>query len=813
MNLRIISPQGRRAAERERRLTGFPAPLRLCGLLFAFAISATPGAEAPSSKSIPIARVKHSGDVDFEKEILPILKNNCLACHNQTKPKGGLVLETPQTILKGGDTGPAVVRKKPAESLLLKAASHQDPELIMPPPDNKVAAMPLKPEELGLISVWIGQGAKGEVQASAPIFWQPIPPGLNTIYALALARDGQFVACGRANQIFVYHLPSARLVARLIDPQLQKSSNAGAAHRDTVNSLMFSPDGELLASGGYREVKLWRRDKAADGSLSGTNLLARNPDWLSARIANKQLFVFDTNGAVVRSNAFPKTFAELKGDNRMLFRIAEGEREVAFAKSEIEFRENALKSAETNQGTIIARRNRAADTNAALANVAGQKANALTNAMEAQREAAAAVEELGPDVAKAVRAFFTAEKEFTNATAQLKTAEGDKAKVEHWSGEVRLTSNALATAKTALEALPAETKAKQKLTTEKLLAAKKSVADAEKGFNKADEARRIAEHELKLAESALRKEEAIITTARAALAGAEDELAHVAAHLQRVKKEFGEGKPATALAYSPDDRALVTADESGMVHFWSADSGAPFDPAWKANWTLARTIGTGNGSSSLSDRVNALCFTPDGEQLVTGGGEPTRGGEVKAWRTRDGVLLRDFPNIHSDSVFALGISADGKLLASGAADRFAKIVDFSTARVLKTFEGHTHHVLGVALKRDARTLLTAGADNVAKSWDVTTGERRKNIEGFAKEVTAAAFVGIEDQAVLGAGDGQVVLVKSSGERIRSFSGANDYVNAVAVAPDGSIIVAGGADGVLRVWDGKSGKLLNELRGL
>jgi hypothetical protein len=52
---------------------------------------------------IPIAEIKRSTAVDFEKEILPILKNNCLACHNQTKAKADLVLETPQTILKGGE--------------------------------------------------------------------------------------------------------------------------------------------------------------------------------------------------------------------------------------------------------------------------------------------------------------------------------------------------------------------------------------------------------------------------------------------------------------------------------------------------------------------------------------------------------------------------------------------------------------------------------------------------------------------------------------------------------------------------------------
>ena len=56
--------------------------------------------------------------------------------------------------------------------------------------------------------------------AAGAIAWQPLPAGLNPIYSVALSPDGQFAACGRANQIFIYHVPSGRLVTRLTDPQL-----------------------------------------------------------------------------------------------------------------------------------------------------------------------------------------------------------------------------------------------------------------------------------------------------------------------------------------------------------------------------------------------------------------------------------------------------------------------------------------------------------------------------------------------------------------------------------------------------------------
>ena len=81
------------------------------------------GLSAEESKPIAVVKLDRADKIDFEKEILPLFNASCLACHNKTKPKGGLVLETPADIRKGGDGGAAVVPGKPAESLLLKAAA------------------------------------------------------------------------------------------------------------------------------------------------------------------------------------------------------------------------------------------------------------------------------------------------------------------------------------------------------------------------------------------------------------------------------------------------------------------------------------------------------------------------------------------------------------------------------------------------------------------------------------------------------------------------------------------------------------------
>ena len=97
---------------------------------------------------------------------------------------------------------------------------------------------------------------------------------------------------------------------------------------------------------------------------------------------------------------------------------------------------------------------------------------------------------------------------------------------------------------------------------------------------------------------------------------------------------------------------------------------------------------------------------------------------------------------------------------------------------------------GHSWKRDGRTLASAGADNVIKVWDFVTGERKKTIEGFGKEVTSISFIGITDQTLASSGDDQIQTVSDNGEKIRSFAGGANFMNAASITPDGRIVIAG-----------------------
>ena len=108
--------------------------------------------------------------IDFTKEIKPIFENSCLNCHGRGRDKGSLKLDTRETLLKGGDSGPAIVVGKSADSYLIELVQGFDPDSQMPKKGSK-----LTPEQIGLLRAWIDQGATWDVNIT---FARPQPNNL-----------------------------------------------------------------------------------------------------------------------------------------------------------------------------------------------------------------------------------------------------------------------------------------------------------------------------------------------------------------------------------------------------------------------------------------------------------------------------------------------------------------------------------------------------------------------------------------------------------------------------------------------------------
>jgi hypothetical protein len=118
------------------------------GILSVGWISLAPGRAAePTAKPEQIAF--------FEKSIRPVLVKECYSCHSTTakKIRGGLTLDTRAGLLKGGDTGPAIVAGSAEKSLLIKAIKHAQDDLKMPPKKK------LSEEAIANFEKWIAMGA------------------------------------------------------------------------------------------------------------------------------------------------------------------------------------------------------------------------------------------------------------------------------------------------------------------------------------------------------------------------------------------------------------------------------------------------------------------------------------------------------------------------------------------------------------------------------------------------------------------------------------------------------------------------------
>ncbi len=143
------------------------------------------------------ARSLPAQQVDFSKEVLPVLKSNCFKCHGEKKAKAKLRLHTLADALKGGKNGGAIAPGKSAESLLIKRISlGKDDDDIMPPEGG-----PLEPSQIEALKRWIDQGAKW-AEGAAPAGTEAKPAKkVNVAELPAAVTDAITKAGGRAMRL------------------------------------------------------------------------------------------------------------------------------------------------------------------------------------------------------------------------------------------------------------------------------------------------------------------------------------------------------------------------------------------------------------------------------------------------------------------------------------------------------------------------------------------------------------------------------------------------------------------------------------
>ena len=255
------------------------------------------------------------------------------------------------------------------------------------------------------------------------------------------------------------------------------------------------------------------------------------------------------------------------------------------------------------------------------------------------------------------------------------------------------------------------------------------------------------------------------------------------------------------LSLNPDNTILAIGDLHSNIHFFQTK-----------NYQHLRTL------KGHTDGVFSISFTPDGKHFVSCSGDTT----LKLWQMSNYECIRTFAG-HQNLVKSAVFSPDARVIASGGSDQSVKIWDAQTGECLHTLEGHTSAIRTVNFSpvvsssdspnSSGQLLASASLDHTVKIWNWQTGECVRTLEGHDQGVWAAAFTPDGQQLVSGGIDQTVRLWDvQTGACLKVFSGHQSSVWSAIISPDGQYIASGSQTGVIKIWHLRSGRCEKSLVG-
>ena len=284
---------------------------------------------------------------------------------------------------------------------------------------------------------------------------------------------------------------------------------------------------------------------------------------------------------------------------------------------------------------------------------------------------------------------------------------------------------------------------------------------------------------------------------------------------------------ANALTYSPDGSLLASGGEDGAVRFWDLAKGEEAF-AFALHWHLVTGLGFLAGgrvlvSSSWDDTVrfwdvarrkqvkrfetdsgtNCLAVSRDGRQVaVAGAFTPSFNQSVHRWQF-DAVpkpRFKTLPQIvfHENQIGAVAYSPDGRLLATGSADRTTRVWDLEEG-VLRYRWTSRAWIQGVTFSPDGKTLAIAAGRQVSlRALD--DGHEQTRLSNHRHTAMSVAWSPDRRLVVSGGKDGAVCCWDAALGRVAAiYRWKIGPVEAIAFSPDGMTAAAGG-DGDIAVWD-------------
>jgi len=178
---------------------------------------------------------------------------------------------------------------------------------------------------------------------------------------------------------------------------------------------------------------------------------------------------------------------------------------------------------------------------------------------------------------------------------------------------------------------------------------------------------------------------------------------------------------------------------------------------------------------------------------------------------------------HTETIYAVAVSADGKQIATGSFDKTVKLWDEAgkLVRTLGEKEGHTNLVIAVAFSPDGSKLASGSTDNNVKLWETTTGKLVGTLS-HPNRVDTVAFDKSGAKLATGCADGNLriwdvskpapVAPKPIAAHIQAGTPVVPQpIYAVAWSPDAKQVATASFDKSVKIWDAEAGTLVRELK--
>lgn len=268
-------------------------------------------------------------------------------------------------------------------------------------------------------------------------------------------------------------------------------------------------------------------------------------------------------------------------------------------------------------------------------------------------------------------------------------------------------------------------------------------------------------------------------------------------------KTFYDTSPVYSIVFSPtDEQSLASCNEEGDIKLWNINERKPK-----------------NILTEHTQRIWSLDFSPDGKLLASGSDDET----VKVWEIATGKLIRDFKGSRAHTNWLRSVSFypedNRNLLASGGEDKSVKIWDVNTGECLKTLQGSANRVWAVAFSPQPNkeySLIASGSDDQAVrlwKWDGKKGQCIRTLPGHKGQVQSVNFSPNGKILASGSEDRSIKLWNvKTGEHLKTFEGHKDRVRSVTFSPDGKVLASASDDRSIKLWDANTYECLKTLKG-